>query len=116
MPWQRRNTIGIATRRRRSSIRHRPNPDQSTDASSPENTSRKNMEGKMRIDRVTRRTFLGAMAATAVAYPIEPALSAAKYRRCNVTSAEGQKALGSYAKGVEAMLKLPADHPHNWFR
>jgi tyrosinase len=25
-------------------------------------------------------------------------------------------ALASYAKGVEAMLKLPADHPHNWFR
>ena len=24
--------------------------------------------------------------------------------------------LASYAKGVEAMLKLPADHPQNWFR
>jgi tyrosinase len=34
----------------------------------------------------------------------------------NVTSPDGQKALASYAKGVEAMLKLPADHPQNWFR
>ncbi len=24
--------------------------------------------------------------------------------------------LASYAKGVQAMLNLPADHPHNWFR
>ena len=29
---------------------------------------------------------------------------------------EGQKMLASYAKGVDAMLKLPADHPQNWFR
>ena len=28
----------------------------------------------------------------------------------------GQKMLASYAKAVEAMLKLPADDPHNWFR
>ncbi len=41
---------------------------------------------------------------------------AAKYRRYNVASPQGQKALASYAKGVEAMLKLPPTHPHNWFR
>ena len=30
-------------------------------------------------------------------------------------SDEGKKALASYAKGIEAMAKLPADHPQNWF-
>src|SRR5262245_56380504 len=70
----------------------------------------------MRIEQITRRGFLGAMAATAVTLPIKQARAAARYKRCNVTSAEGQKALASYAKGVEAMLKLPANHPHNWFR
>ena len=44
------------------------------------------------------------------------AQSKAKWTRYNVTSAGGKKALSSYAKGVEAMLKLPADHPQNWFR
>jgi tyrosinase len=70
----------------------------------------------MQIKQFTRRELLGAMAATAVALPIKPALAAAKYKRCNVTSTEGRKALVSYAKGVEAMLRLPANHPHNWFR
>ena len=45
-----------------------------------------------------------------------PARAAAKYTRYNLTSPNGQKALASYAKGVEAMLKLPADDPRNWFR
>jgi tyrosinase len=40
----------------------------------------------------------------------------AKYRRCNVTSAGGQKALASYAKAIKIMLGLPPDHPQNWFR
>ena len=48
--------------------------------------------------------------------PAAPARAAAKYTRYNVTSPNGQKALASYAKGVDAMLKLPADHPQNWFR
>src|SRR6516165_5731716 len=74
------------------------------------------MGEQMRIEQITRRCFLGAMAATAAALPVKRALGAAKYKRCNVTSAEGRKALASYAKGVEAMLKLPVDHPHNWFR
>jgi tyrosinase len=33
-----------------------------------------------------------------------------------VMSANGQRALASYARGIEAMLSLPADHPQNWFR
>ena len=70
----------------------------------------------MRIEQITRRELLVAMAATAATLPIRPARAAAKYKRCIVTSPEGQKALASYAKGVEAMLKLPADHPQNWFR
>jgi tyrosinase len=60
-------------------------------------------------------TTAGA-AAGATAFPLAPARAAAKYRRYNVTSPEGQKMLASYAKGVEAMLKLPADNPQNWFR
>lgn len=68
--------------------------------------------------RYTRRDFLTtvAIAAGAAALPFAPARAAAKYTRYSVTSPEGQKMLASYAKGVEAMLKLPADHPQNWFR
>ena len=39
-----------------------------------------------------------------------------RYHRYNVASPEGQRMLASYARGVEAMLKLPVAHPHNWFR
>jgi tyrosinase len=68
--------------------------------------------------RYTRREFLATSAAAvgAAAIPFAPARAAAKYTRHNVTSPDGQKMLASYAKGVEAMLKLPADHPQNWFR
>jgi tyrosinase len=67
--------------------------------------------------RYTRRDFLAtAAAAAATALPFAPSRAAAKYTRYNVTSPEGQKMLASYAKGVDAMLKLPADHPQNWFR
>jgi tyrosinase len=66
----------------------------------------------------TRRHFLAtaAVAAGAAALPFAPARAAAKYTRYSATSPEGKKMLESYAKGVEAMLKLPADHPQNWFR
>ena len=68
----------------------------------------------------TRRHFLKTSVATAgiAALPRHLALAQApaKYRRYNVTSPAGQKALASYARGVQAMLKLPPDHPHNWFR
>jgi tyrosinase len=63
----------------------------------------------------TRRDFL-ATAAVAATLPAGSARAAAKYIRYNVTSPQGQKMLVSYAKGVEAMLKLPPDHPQNWFR
>lgn len=68
----------------------------------------------------TRRHFLKtAMAAVgAAALPLEgfAAPGTAKYTRYNVMSEGGRHALRSYAKGVEAMLKLPPDHPQNWFR
>ena len=68
--------------------------------------------------RYTRRGFVTAAAAAAgaAAVPLSAPRAATKWRRYNVTSPEGQKMLVSYAKGVEAMLKLPADHPQNWFR
>jgi tyrosinase len=66
----------------------------------------------------TRRKLLTGVgvAAAATQLPFTPARAAAKYMRHNVTSAAGQRMLSSYAKGVEAMLKLPADDPRNWFR
>lgn len=67
------------------------------------------------LSHLTRRAFLATAAASAI-MPIGPARAAAKFKRYNVTSPQGQKMLASYAKGVEAMLKLPADHPQNWFR
>lgn len=67
--------------------------------------------------RYTRRSLLvTAAAAGATALPFRRSQAAAKYTRYNVTSPQGQKMLASYAKGVEAMLKLPPDHPQNWFR
>ncbi len=84
---------------------------------------------------VTRRRFLktAIVVVGAAALPVDIAAGAqgsaamaveggppdkgsAKYRRFNVMSDGGKKALASYAKGVEAMLKLPPDHPQNWFR
>jgi tyrosinase len=68
----------------------------------------------------TRRHFLKTTIAAAgvAALPLRgiAAWSPAKYTRYNVMSAGGKKALASYAKGVQAMLNLPADHPQNWFR
>lgn len=68
----------------------------------------------------TRRHFLAttALAAGAAVWPRHLALAQTKpkFTRYNVMSPGGKKALASYAKGVEAMLKLPADNPHNWFR
>lgn len=72
-------------------------------------------------DGLTRRHFLETtiVAAGAAAFPFGGAVAqptAAKYTRYNVMSANGQKALASYAKGVDAMLKLPAFDSRNWFR
>ena len=47
----------------------------------------------MSIEWITRRGFLGAMAASAIAIPDMPARAAAKYKRCIVTSPEGKRAL-----------------------
>lgn len=67
---------------------------------------------------LSRREVLvvAAAAAGAAAVPLRPARAAAQYTRPNVTSLAGQKMLRIYARGVEEMLKKPADHPHNWFR
>jgi tyrosinase len=77
---------------------------------------------------VTRRTFLKtsvAAAAGAASIPLSSNAAArsiifptqtAKYRRHNVTSTQGQRALMSYANAISEMLKLPASHPQNWFR
>ena len=70
----------------------------------------------MRVAQITRRSLLGAAAATAIISPRPRAQAATRYKRYLITSPGGIKALASYTKGVEAMLKLPPDHPHNWFR
>src|SRR4051794_19791476 len=72
--------------------------------------------GKL-VNGFSRREFLGSLAAISLSGL--PALSAradARYRRYSATSAEGKKMLASYAKGVGAMLQLPPQNPHNWFR
>lgn len=77
--------------------------------------------------RYTRRDFLASTASASLASLIAPGAWAsgaaptgkavqARYHRCNVTSPEGQRMLKSYARGIEAMLKLPASDPRNWFR
>ncbi len=76
--------------------------------------------------RYTRREFLAATAAGASMMSLAPgqamgfdttgAAATARYHRYNVNTPQGQRMLESYARGVEAMLKLPPDHPHNWFR
>ena len=72
------------------------------------------------MPQTNRRRFLqtAIAAAGAATLPVHQAnaQSTAKYTRYNVTSPGGQKALASYAKAIEVMLKLPADHPQNWFR
>jgi len=72
---------------------------------------------------VTRRSFLKTSlvaAAGAASLPITNHAftrpQKAKYTRYNVMSAGGQNAINSYNKAIQAMLKLPATHPQNWFR
>lgn len=48
-----------------------------------------------------------------------PSLGAAepaKYRRANINSPAGKRALVSYERAVTKMLALPADDPRNWYR
>ncbi|MGG6315322.1 tyrosinase family protein [Stenotrophomonas geniculata] len=75
----------------------------------------------------TRRDFLATTASASLASlvasgawasgaaPVDKAAQA-RYHRYNVTSPEGQRMLASYARGIKAMLALPADDPRNWFR
>jgi tyrosinase len=62
------------------------------------------------------RTSIAAVGAASLPLATLAAPGSAKYTRYNIMSGGGKKALVSYAKGVEAMLKLPANHPQNWFR
>lgn len=39
-----------------------------------------------------------------------------RFRRFDVATPQGQRMLQSYARGVAAMLRRPADDPLNWFR
>ena len=72
---------------------------------------------------VTRRAFLkttlaaaaGAAALPRAGFAFTPPQTA-KYTRYNVMSPGGQKALKSYALGIQAMLNLRPEHPQNWFR
>ncbi len=76
--------------------------------------------------RYTRREFLASAAAGASMMSLAPGQAfgsdttatgaTARYHRYNVNTAQGQRMLASYARGVQAMLALPPDHPHNWFR
>jgi tyrosinase len=78
--------------------------------------------------RITRRDFLGtattaiggtvlaAHTGTALAAGPRPAPKQARWRRHDAASPEGQRMLASYARGVQAMLALPASDPRNWFR
>lgn len=77
--------------------------------------------------RYTRRDFLATTASASLASLVAPGAWAsgaepagkaaqARYHRYNVTSPEGQRMLASYARGIKAMLALPADDPRNWFR
>lgn len=77
--------------------------------------------------RYTRRDFLASTASASLASLIAPGAWASgaeragpakevSYHRYSITSPEGQRMLKSYARGIEAMLKLPADDPRNWFR
>jgi tyrosinase len=76
--------------------------------------------------RYTRRKFLTATAtaiggsalATTGAFATDGTATAkaARWRRHDVATPQGQRMLLSYARGVRAMLALPADDPRNWFR
>jgi tyrosinase len=75
--------------------------------------------------RVFLRNTAGILGATALPKLLGAAESplpssyrstGARFTRHNVTSAQGKKALESYAKGIKVMLGLPPDHPQNWFR
>ncbi len=70
----------------------------------------------------SRRALMASGAAAALgmlvagqgqAQPAAP--TKARWRRWNVSSPQGQKALASYAKAIKIMLALPPDDPNNWY-
>lgn len=70
----------------------------------------------------SRRALMASGAAAALgllaagqgqAQPAAPTKT--RWRRWNVSSPQGQKALQSYAKAIEIMLGLPPEHPNNWY-
>jgi hypothetical protein len=71
-------------------------------------------------DGVSRREILGGGAALALAagLPAERAQgqSGTPWVRYNVADAPGREMLASYATAIGRMLKLPPEHPHNWYR
>jgi tyrosinase len=68
----------------------------------------------------TRRSFLAtSTAAAAATHPLARVIAQSRpapFLRYDVRSAEGIAMLKSYAVAIEAMLKLPPSHPHNWYR
>lgn len=68
---------------------------------------------------ISRRAMLeaGAALAVAAALPAAPALAQTRrWTRYNVAEAAGNEMLKSYNNAVTAMLRLPPEHPHNWYR
>jgi hypothetical protein len=75
----------------------------------------------IQTSNMPRRGFLAASTASlAAAYLGTGSSSAqqatAKWRRPNVNTPEGQKALKSYNKAIKAMLDLPPTDARNWYR
>lgn len=70
------------------------------------------------ISWISRRTLLQSATAAALvsALPTAARSATARYRRPNVDSAAGKKALASYKKAIRAMLSLPPSDPRNWYR
>jgi tyrosinase len=75
--------------------------------------------------RITRRHFLATAASASalalassnvLASGIAGTVAAVNHHRYSVNTPEGQKMLASYARGVQAMLALPPENPHNWYR
>ncbi|HMJ92523.1 MAG TPA: tyrosinase family protein, partial [Allosphingosinicella sp.] len=69
---------------------------------------------------LSRREFVVAGAALAgaamVPFGAASAQAGVRYTRYNVADPKGRAMLDGYAKAIEHMLGLDADHPHNWYR
>lgn len=68
---------------------------------------------------ISRRHLLSTAAALGVAASLPSPMLAntqARFVRKNAFSPDAIPDLESYRRAVEAMLNLPPDHPHNWYR